>query len=155
MRSVKNKNGFTLMELMVVIAIFAALSAMVLPNLIRWRATHQLNSITRQMQSVIQGLRFQAIKDNSLATITFDEAQRTYTTSQVNRFNGHARSITVLLPPGIQVAANFAGGKVLGFNSDGLPAFGGKADGTVTFTNEPGISRTIDVNPFTGNSRIQ
>jgi len=149
----KNKSGFTLMELMVTIAIIGILATIAVPNIVSYRSNHQLNSMTREVQSIIQRARLQAIKANSTVTITFDAAAGEFESRQVNRFSKEAPPIVKkkTLRPGLTLAANFGKNNVLEFNNRGLPSSG---FGSVVVTNQKGDSRRIVVN-ITGNSHIQ
>lgn len=149
----KQKSGFTVIEMMVIVAILAILSAISVPNLISWRTNHQLNSQVREMQAVLQELRLQAIKANSPATITFNS--RSYTITKINRSNPALnRTTTKELQPGVTVAADFGGGNTLTFNNRGMPPTGSINNGDgVTFKNQKGNTRSILVN-IVGNTRI-
>ena len=54
--------GFTLMELMTVIAIMSILSAIAIPNFFAWRQSAKLNSATRALMSDLSMARMHAIK---------------------------------------------------------------------------------------------
>ena len=61
----QKKSGFTLMELMVTIAIISILSALAVPNLIKWRPKRQLSAATKEVLSVMQYARSRALKENT------------------------------------------------------------------------------------------
>ncbi len=147
----KDNAGFTIMELMIVIAIIGILAGISIPNIVSWRDNHQLNSMAREVQSIIQGARQSAIKENSTVTITFDSGAKRIISSHSNRSTGTVKVVTTNLRPGIILSANFGGNSVLSYNNRGLPSSG---IGSVIFTNQKGDSRSIIVN-ITGNSRIQ
>jgi len=74
----KNRSGFTLMELMISIAIVAILSVVAVPNIVRWRTNAQLSQGARQIYSDLQGARKEALKNNSMACVSFDAANHNY-----------------------------------------------------------------------------
>ena len=71
----KNNAGFTLMELMTVIAILGIIMAIAVPNMIGWRSTHQLGASAREVMSVINGARIDAIKNNTPVILTFNNSK--------------------------------------------------------------------------------
>ncbi|MFO8049453.1 MAG: GspH/FimT family pseudopilin [Desulfosudaceae bacterium] len=70
----KDKGGFSLIELMVVIAIIAILSAVAIPNVIRWRNNAQVNAAARDMYAAFQLARTEAVKQNLFCTISMNAA---------------------------------------------------------------------------------
>jgi prepilin-type N-terminal cleavage/methylation domain-containing protein len=67
----RNQSGFTLTEMMVVIAIIGIVSAFTVPNLIAWRNNAQLSRGARQIYSDLQDARKMAIKNNRTTAIDF------------------------------------------------------------------------------------
>jgi prepilin-type N-terminal cleavage/methylation domain-containing protein len=154
----KKNSGFTLVELMVVIAIVAILMAISLPRMVSWRDEQQLNLAARQIQSTLQNLRIRAIKENSMTWFWFDDATH-YETVVLNRtptqwggvnfiWNEWNNGNPFSLPPGIQGNFNIWG---VTFNSRGMVM--GNANGVITLTNKQGHSRQITL-MMTGVSRI-
>lgn len=68
------KAGFTLVELMVVISIFAILTAIAVPNVSAWLANHRLSSSARDVYSMLQLSRLRAVKENASVAISFSSA---------------------------------------------------------------------------------
>jgi type IV fimbrial biogenesis protein FimT len=69
----KKNAGFSLIELMVVIAIVGTLSAIAIPNVINWRNNAQVNSAARGLLSDLQNARSMAVKENLNCTVLFND----------------------------------------------------------------------------------
>jgi prepilin-type N-terminal cleavage/methylation domain-containing protein len=148
----KHTYGFTVTELMVVMAIIGILAAVSTPNMIAWRQDHQLNAATREIQAAIQRLRVQALKEKSSVEIKFDAVANKYEAYIHMRGveGGRIKVLTYQLPPGIRISRITFRNSMLRFNGRGLPAGGA---GSVSLINQRGLIRRIVV-PITGNSRI-
>ncbi len=71
--SIPERNGgFTLLEMIVVVAILSVISAIALPSINSWRQNLQLNSATRDIYSNLQKAKLEAIKTRTYCTATFD-----------------------------------------------------------------------------------
>lgn len=68
----RKDSGFTLIELMVVIAIAAILAGIAIPMFINWLPKYKLNSAANDILSLIQNARLRAIKENTRVVILFD-----------------------------------------------------------------------------------
>lgn len=153
----KNNSGFTLIELMTVIATIAILSTIAVPNMINWRANHQLTGSAREVMALINGARISAIKNNAIVTITCNAGtvQATY----INRVTGVARTISTVLKPGVTMpAVSFTGNNTgFRFNSRGLPIEqlpgNGFAAGSVSLSNSKGTTLRVLL-ASTGSTRI-
>ena len=158
----RKKSGFTIVELMIIIAIISILATVAIPNFFTWRPKRQLSAAAKDVFSAMQYGRSRALKDNVSVTLQFDEAIEKYTVFLDNGAgaggvagdgdqNGDEPTVkSGRMPSGINlVEATMTGDKVR-FDSRG---FLSDAGGKVKLKNSLDVEKEIEV-IRTGNSRI-
>ena len=73
-----NKTGFSLLELMIVLAIMGILSAIAAPNFMHYMAERRLSGAARMVMSDLMAARQKAVSQNINVTVTFT-SDRAYT----------------------------------------------------------------------------
>ena len=165
-------SGFTLMELMVTIAIIAILSAIVIPNFIAWVPKFKLGGASRDVLGILQKTRVRAVKDNLLCAVQFNIGNESYTaieddgagTADTTPADGipdgrgdriFQATETVIatgsLLAGIDIVSTtgLTGNRVV-FDTQGVAS----NTGSIIIRNDRGDSRTIVIE-LAGSSRIQ
>lgn len=69
--------GFTLMEMMIVVAIIGALSAIAIPNYLAWNQKYQLRGAVGNLYGNLQLARMSAMNQNTTVTVTVTQAVAT------------------------------------------------------------------------------
>ena len=69
----RNRFGFTLMELMVVIAILAVVSAIGVPSLIGWRGEAKLRDAVSLLRGDLEMAKLRAVKENDFVAVLFND----------------------------------------------------------------------------------
>ena len=69
----KRKNGFTILELIVIIAILAVLLLIAIPGFSRWLPNYRLRAATRDLFSNFQHAKLTAIKRHRTCAISFNQ----------------------------------------------------------------------------------
>lgn len=153
----KRERGFSLLELMTVMAICAVLAAIAVPNFMAWRTNLRLGAGAREILSAVQETRMRAIKDQTLAIITFNTIAGTYESfldSDGNKKRSVNDPVVVSgkLPDDIRIInASFGPvGAENRFNERGMASF----NGHVILAEPRGQCRRIIVNS-SGNARIE
>jgi type IV fimbrial biogenesis protein FimT len=151
----KTTKGFTLIELMVVLAIIAIVTAISTPNVIRWVNTQRFNSGVRDIHAAIEATRQRAVKENGQGRVSFTANSGEFETFVVRRAIPEANDPDPnihRLPPGVTISTTWT----FVFTSRGTTGRdinGNTTNGTITVTGPGGLSLNIVVNT-TGGSRI-
>ena len=168
----RNANGFSIMELLTVIAIFAILSAIAIPGFIGWRNKTQLSRAARDVYSSFQKAKAESIRRNENCGIKFRANDYViYLDSNLNfDFDSGTDQVIQTINwseyPGVGLDSNEGGdGDGLTFAnpdfgivfaSDGLPRnnAGGLGSGTVFLTNQSNTRQKTVTISTAGNIQI-
>lgn len=150
----RNSSGFTLIELMLTIAIFTIVAAVAIPNYLGWLPKRHLQSSAVDVQGAIVLAKMTAIRENTDVVLTFDPANERYLafidTDEDGSQDGGERTVRSQgMSTGIDLNNTTIPGHKLTFNSRGLA----DNSGDIILTNKDGENRTINVT-ITGMSRI-
>ncbi len=154
MKKTGNNSGFTLIEMMIVIAIIGIVAAVSIPSYMSYRPRMNLKSLSRALVGNMQYAKIQTIRDNSSWSVDFDTGGGKY---EMKRPGGTVyRTVSLGDYPGISYGSNNVGGP----GSAGSPpadgvSFGGNGvtfntngsanAGTVYFKNNDGDSFAVVV----------
>lgn len=82
--AVRASSGFTLLELLVVLAIAALALVLVIGYRPPWSGRFELDTLASEMASQLRAVRSEAIADDRPAVVLFDLAQRRYRAGSAN-----------------------------------------------------------------------
>ena len=157
------EGGFTLIEIMIVVAIIGVVSAIAVPSYVQWNARYQLRQATSDLQTNLLLARMSARNRNTAMTATFVKAaDGTYSatfggtlgpiTFPKSVTGGSMIQVTGLGPPPTTTVTDFAssGPGTLGtimFSQQGVRVAGGVGTQTVTLQSSQGVTYSVGVAP--------
>ena len=131
-------SGFTLIEVLTVIAIIAIVLGIVIPNVLGWLPRYRLSSGAEEIQSTLQLARLGAVKQNMNATVTFSTTTHTFLASIDGRTIKKGK-----MPAGIIIDSVTSPSSQVQFDSRGLA---NGSNGIILVKNNQGGTKTITVN---------
>ena len=167
----RNKMGFTIMELLTVIAIVAILAAIALPGFIGWRNNAQLSRAARDVYSSFQKAKMESVRRNGNCGIEFRANDYVIYMDSDLSFDFNAVNDQVIQTvnwsqyPGVRLDPSQGGGDGLTFSNpdsglvfapDGLPRnnVGGLGSGTVFMKYQNGSRQNTVTVSTVGNIQI-
>ena len=156
--------GFTLIEVMVIVAIVGVGSAIGIPSYLQWNEGYQIRKVTRELQSNLLQARMVARNRNiainaqvlkaidGTYSVGFGGVLAPMTLPNSVVAGGNMTVVAALGPPPVTVATDFAISPpgVLGaiqFNQQGLRVAGGLGNQAVTLRSPNGTAYTVSVSP--------
>lgn len=129
--------GFTIMELMIAIAIIAILSAIAVPNMISYRMNSQFRAATQDVFAKLQKAKMNAVKTNVRCAVAFNQVVNGVTNNYL-MFNDGPDAMNVY--DGIYTAGEdiVASGRFSQYGSVQFDTAQGGGSGT-TFGGGPGV----------------
>lgn len=140
-----SSRGFTLLELLVALAIFSAVVGIAIPSWIVLLPTFSLNSAARQIQSELNKIKMQAIAENVTFRLAFSDRSNLYIIERLG--TSTTQQGIKPLPSGIDIRKAIR----LGFTSRGTATPG--TGGTVKLCNSNGAGTNV-VLSSTGRVRV-
>jgi type IV pilus assembly protein PilA len=152
-----SETGFTLLELMIVVAIIGIAGLIALPNYLVWQSTSQLRQAVTEVQNQLLLARMAALSRNSPVTVAISIINGTVLTTTTNAATGAQvmGSISVPLPHvvdlkvGPSAAWTSAATATVSFNSMGMRSGGPgpTLNQELAMVNDKGVQYAMKVTP--------
>jgi len=133
---IRHQKGFTLIEVMIAVAIVGILAMVAVPNYLQWNARYQLKQATTELAGSLSLARMAAMNRNLAVTATL-----ALVSGRVNVDFGGALA-PIVLP---QTVVGFTGGPTIQFTQQGLS--GAAANVPVMLTSQQGTTYSVVVTP--------
>lgn len=141
----KNRQGgFTLIELMIVVAIVGVTSALAVPSYIDWNARYQLRQAATEIQNQLSVARISAMSRNSVVNVSL-----VLSGGKVQISAGDASGASVI--PATQMMGTVNGlnpaSTAVAFSPLGIRSGGGAGNQQIGISNNRGLSYSVRITP--------
>ena len=123
----KSREGFTLIEMIVVLAIAGVIMAIAAPNFSKWKEKHEINGQAQKVYFDLMLARTTAIRNNNLVRVAFNTTNHTYTIHDDTNSDGNQDSGEAVKTGVLENDINFA------FNSGMTDVDGNSVTAAVSF----------------------
>lgn len=145
----RDTRGFTIIEVIIVIAILGILTGIAAPEMGRKMREYRMSAAVRDLQSAVQGARMVAIKRGADIDLALDMANNQCTIL----LDADATVInTLAMPDGVDLYATATGGTVVQFSSRGMLNSPGTTE-RIQLKSSDGLYRGVSIR-ITGSSSV-
>jgi type II secretion system protein H len=138
------EGGFTLIEMMIVIAIVGVTSALAVPSYIDWHAKSQLRQAATEIQNQLSLARISAMSRNSVVNVNL-----VLNSGKIQVSAGDASGASVI--PATQMMSTVTGlnpaPTTVAFSPLGIRSGGGVGNQQISISNNRGLSYSVRVTP--------
>ena len=138
------EGGFTLIELMIVVAIIGLASALAVPNYIDWHAKYQLRQAATEIQNQLSVARISAMSRNSVVNVSLVLNGGKV---QVSAVDASGASVIPLVQMMDSVTGLSPAPTVVAFSPLGIRSGGGAGNLLISISNNRGLSYSVRVTP--------
>jgi prepilin-type N-terminal cleavage/methylation domain-containing protein len=144
-----NERGFTLLELMIALAIVTTVSALAIPNYLVWNRTYQLRQATTELQGNLNLARMTAMNRNTSVTMTLGPILCPPDTAYcgINGVSFGGILSPLPLASGKIIGNLTTGGSTVQLSSLGLRIGGPVGNQLITLTNTDNLTYSIVITP--------
>ena len=155
-RNIKtSEEGFTLTELMIVIAILGLIAVLAVPNIKGFLQTWKLNGETQELATTLRTARSAAVRRNAEVIFTFDMNTNSYfyfedDDGDGSYDSGEYMSETKEMDPQVVITAHTLPSNIITFGSKGETG----SSGTITIRNNRKSIKNIRIMGGSGNIEV-
>ncbi len=145
----RNK-GFTLTELMIVIALLGIMAGVMAPSFLEWRDQSKVQGDAVNLRAAFEMAKFRAIKHNTNVVVIFPNTTSYQIFIDTNNNGARDAGETLFnrsLKAGVTITNNTFTGNDMAFNPRGM-ANGPNSTGTITMTSPGGKQYSVVVSSF-------
>jgi type IV fimbrial biogenesis protein FimT len=148
MRTMHKESGFSLMEMMTVIAVIALITAIAMPNMLGWREGAKLRGAVENLRGDLQLAKLKAVQESGPVAVAFSGDSYQVFIDAANpgvRDAGERLLRNRELPAGVSIdlgSTDFNGNLYARFNNRGLP----EDIGSIVVDSSGGDQRIIGLN---------
>jgi type IV fimbrial biogenesis protein FimT len=144
---VENSKGFSLIEVIVTVAVIGIIAAIAVPNMIGWRGERQLQGSARNFAADVQLARLKSIRESENVVVEVDDLAGSYQiyldTNRNQTFDvGEDVIRNVWCPVGVSINSVTLPGNLTSLDPRGRSS----TIGDVVFQNNAGTMKTISIN---------